>query len=110
MLGVLNFVLDTGEAREIVRRLMAAVPSGSFLVLTHPTCDADLGGEGNARAMEFWNENAKPPITARGRDEIAAFLDGLELVEPGLVPCSHWRPESASPAVVPQFGAVAVKP
>ncbi|BCM71020.1 hypothetical protein EASAB2608_06354 [Streptomyces sp. EAS-AB2608] len=110
LLGVLNFVPDTGAAREIVRRLLAAVPAGSHLVLTHPTYDADVGGAGNVAAMEFWNAHAAPPITARGRAEIAAFLDGLELVEPGLVPCSQWRAESASTAPVPQFGAVAGKP
>ncbi|GAA0922534.1 SAM-dependent methyltransferase [Streptomyces thermoalcalitolerans] len=109
MLGILNFVLDTDKARDIVRRIMAAVPSGSFLVLTHPTFDADLGGEGNVAAMEFWNQNATPPITARSRAEVASFLEGLDLVEPGLVPCSRWRADG-SPAVVPQFGAVAVKP
>ncbi|MGX4688509.1 SAM-dependent methyltransferase [Streptomyces sp. JNUCC 63] len=110
MLGVLNFVMDTDKARDIVRRVMAAVPSGSFLVLTHPTFDADLGGEGNVAAMEFWNKNAIPPIIARPRAEVAAFFEGLDLVEPGLVPCSQWRADAGSPAAVPQFGAVAVKP
>ncbi|MFI9154999.1 SAM-dependent methyltransferase [Streptomyces sp. NPDC053367] len=109
MLGVLNFVPDTDQAREIVRRVMAAVPSGSFLVLTHPTFDADLGGEGNVAAMEFWNAHATPPITARPREEVAGFFAGLDLLEPGLVPCSRWRAEAHAP-VVPQFGAVAVKP
>ncbi|MCS0599767.1 SAM-dependent methyltransferase [Streptomyces sp. LP11] len=108
LLGILNFVLDTDEAREIVRRLVAAVPSGSHLVLTHPTYDADVGGEGNVPAMEFWNAHATPPITARTRAEIASFLAGLDLVEPGLVPCSRWRAEPGAGAV-PQFGAVAVK-
>ncbi|WP_436846256.1 SAM-dependent methyltransferase [Streptomyces shenzhenensis] len=110
MLGILNFVLDTDKARDIVRRVMAAVPSGSFLVLTHPTFDAEFGGAGNVAAMEFWNENATPPIIARAKTEVAAFLDGLDLLEPGLVPCSQWRAGPDSPAVVPQFGAVAVKP
>ena len=110
MLGILNFILDTEDAREVVRRVMASVPSGSFLVLTHPTFDADLGGEGNIPAMTFWNENATPPITARSREDVAAFFEGLDLLDPGLVPCSRWRPDSDSPAVVPQFGAVAVKP
>ncbi|MEV5313172.1 MULTISPECIES: SAM-dependent methyltransferase [unclassified Streptomyces] len=110
MLGILNFVLDTDKAREIARRVMAAVPSGSFLVLTHPTFEPELGGEGQIPAMEFWNENATPPITARSRADIAAFFDGLEFLEPGLVSCSRWRAESAAPVVVPQFGAVAVKP
>ncbi|MET9381364.1 SAM-dependent methyltransferase [Streptomyces sp. NPDC002928] len=110
MLGILNFVLDSERAREVVRRIMAAVPSGSYLALTHPTFDADLGGTGNIPAMTYWNEHATPPITARGRAEIAAFLDGLELLEPGLVPCSQWRAGPDSPDAVPQFGAVAVKP
>ncbi|MGW3497925.1 SAM-dependent methyltransferase [Streptomyces sp. NPDC001020] len=110
MLGIMNFVLDTGTARDIVRCVMGAAPSGSFLALTHPTFDADLGGEGNVPAMTFWNENATPPITARPRAAVAAFFEGLELVEPGLVPCSQWRPDAGSPAAVPQFGAVAMKP
>ncbi|GGQ22402.1 hypothetical protein GCM10010266_52050 [Streptomyces griseomycini] len=110
MLGILNFVLDTGKARSIVRRVMAAVPSGSFLVLTHPTFDPEVGGEDQVPAMKFWNENATPPITARGAADIAAFLEGLEPVEPGLVSCSQWHAASGSAVVVPQYGAVAVKP
>jgi O-methyltransferase involved in polyketide biosynthesis len=110
MLGILNFVLATGQAQDIVRRIMASVPSGSYLVLTHPTTDSDLDGEGNIEAMKFWNENATPPITARPRAEVAAFFDGLDLLDPGLVSCARWRPESGSEAVLPQFGAVAVKP
>lgn len=110
MLGILNFVLDTEEALRIVRRVMAAVPSGSYLVMTHPTHDAELGGEGQIPAMKFWNENATPPVTARSGAEIASFLDGLEMLEPGMVSCSAWRAELQSPVVVPQYGAVAVKP
>ncbi|MFR0355865.1 SAM-dependent methyltransferase [Streptomyces sediminimaris] len=110
MLGVLNFVPDTGEARDIVRRVMAGTPSGSFLVLTHPTFDPELGGAGQIPAMKFWNDNATPPITARGGADVAAFFEGLDLLEPGLVSCSRWRAGSGTPAVVPQYGAVAVKP
>ncbi|MFD3331410.1 SAM-dependent methyltransferase [Streptomyces sp. NPDC058700] len=111
MLGILNFVLDTDEARSIVRTLMGAVPSGSYLVLTHPTLEPELGGEGNEAAMAFWNENATPPITARSRAEFASFLDGLDVLEPGIVSCARWRPASAETgAAVAQFGAVGRKP
>jgi O-methyltransferase involved in polyketide biosynthesis len=109
MLGILNFVRDTAEARDIARQVMAAVPPGSFLALTHPTFDAEVGGEGNIEAMRFWNENATPPITARGHAEIASFFDGLDLLAPGLVPCSLWHADDRARAV-PQYGAVAVKP
>ncbi|MGH3341984.1 MAG: SAM-dependent methyltransferase [Carbonactinosporaceae bacterium] len=113
LLGLLNFVLDTDEAQAIVQRLLEAVPSGSYLVLTHPTLE--LGGGANAEAMRFWNENAKPPITARSSREIARFLDGLEVLEPGMVSCSRWRPELEgaephAPPEVAQFGAVGRKP
>ncbi|MFD8013194.1 SAM-dependent methyltransferase [Streptomyces sp. NPDC058955] len=108
MLGLLNFVMDTEEARSIVRTLMAAVPSGSHLVLTHPTLEPELGGEGNKEAMAFWNENATPPITARTREEFTSFFDGLELLAPGVVSCARWgAPEAAA---VAQFGAVGRKP
>ncbi|MET9758960.1 SAM-dependent methyltransferase [Streptomyces sp. NPDC006372] len=110
MLGILNFVLDAEKARDIVRRVMAAVPSGSFLVLTHPTFDDELGGAGQIPAMKFWNENATPPITARAGADIAAFFESLELLEPGMVSCGQWRAEPGSAVLVPQYGAVAVKP
>jgi O-methyltransferase involved in polyketide biosynthesis len=110
LLGIMNFVLDTAQARSIVQRLLRAVPSGSYLALTHPTLE--LGGDGNAEAMRFWNENAKPPITARTRAELATFLDSLELLEPGLVSCTQWRQESGDVhvPVLPQYGALARKP
>ncbi|MFJ8822387.1 SAM-dependent methyltransferase [Streptomyces sp. NPDC102467] len=109
LLGILNFVLDTEEATSIVRRLVEALPPGSYVVLTHPTLE--LGGEGNEAAMKFWNENATPPITARTGAEVAAFLDGLDIIEPGLVSCARWR--TAGPEEGPQvaqFGVVARKP
>ena len=112
MLGILNFVLDSAEAEVTVNHLMEAVPSGSYLVISHPT--TELGGEANAEAMRFWNEHAKPPITARTGAEIVRFFTGLELVEPGLVPCSQWRPDpvdsgQAAPTV-PLYAGVARKP
>jgi hypothetical protein len=111
LLGILNFVLDGAEAQAIARRLVAALPSGSFLVLTHPTTQPELGGDLQLEAMAFWNKNAKPPVTARSSEEIARYFDGLTLLEPGLVSCSQWRPgPGEEPTVVPQLGAVAQKP
>ncbi|MFD9504641.1 SAM-dependent methyltransferase [Streptomyces sp. NPDC060035] len=109
MLGILNFVLDTDEARSVVAGLMDPLPSGSHLVLTHPTLE--LGGEGNEAAMRFWNKNATPPITARSRFEFVSFLDGLDILDPGIVSCSRWRADgrTGGPEVA-QFGAVGRKP
>ncbi|WP_131102870.1 SAM-dependent methyltransferase [Streptomonospora litoralis] len=111
LLGVLNFVLDTEEAAAVVGRLVDALPPGSHVALTHPTLE--MGGEANAAAMEFWNENATPPITPRTVAEISAFVDGLEILEPGVVSCAEWRPDSAEadggPQRVAQVGIVARK-
>jgi hypothetical protein len=110
MLGILNFVLDDAEAATALGHLMAAVPSGSYLVVSHPT--TELGGEANKQAMEFWNQHATPPITARGRDRIVRFFDGLTLVEPGVVPIAQWRPDP-EPRYVPEvalYAGVARKP
>ncbi|AEH07648.1 protein of unknown function DUF574 [Candidatus Protofrankia datiscae] len=110
-LGSLNFILDTDTAVAVVDHLIDHVPSGSYLVVAHPT--HELGGEANAASMRHWNEHATPPITPRSRDEVARFFHGLELLEPGIVSCSRWRPDPAPagglPPEVPQFGAVARK-
>jgi hypothetical protein len=112
MLGILNFVMDTDEAQAIVDRLMGATPAGSYLALTHPT--EELGGEANVEAMAFWNEHATPKIRARSGAEVARFFEGLELLEPGLVSCSQWRPGAEetgdATAQIPQYAAVARKP
>jgi hypothetical protein len=110
MLGILNFILDDAEAATVVNHLMEAVPSGSYVVVSHPT--TELGGEANAQAMEFWNEHATPPITARARDQIVRFFDGLELIEPGVVPVAQWRPDAGllhAPEVA-LYAGVARKP
>ncbi|MDG4832880.1 SAM-dependent methyltransferase [Solwaraspora sp. WMMD1047] len=112
LLGVVNFIPDTGQAQTIIDRLLAAVPAGSYLALTHPT--TELGGEGNVEAMKFYNEHATPKICARTGAEIGRFVEQLELVEPGLVSCAMWRaepnPDGSPPARVPQYGVVGRKP
>jgi O-methyltransferase involved in polyketide biosynthesis len=110
LLGILNFVIDDDEARAIVKRLLDALPPGSYLAIAHAS--NEVNAEEAEAARRFWNENAKPPITFRTADEIARFFDGLELLEPGVVSCSRWRPTPAdleSPEV-DQFCGVARKP
>jgi len=107
MLGILNFVLDDAEAGRIVAKLVEAVPPGSYLAITHPT--VELGGEQNVPAMEFYNKRARPRIRARDRAQIAAFVDGLDLVEPGLISAPRWRAGSEV-AEVPLWAVVARKP
>jgi hypothetical protein len=111
MLGILNHIVDDDQAHAVVNRLLDAVPSGSYLVIGHPT--AEVHGEAMEESMRLWNERGGTPIVARNRTELARFFDRLELLEPGVVSCSRWRPETGGadlPAEVSEFCAVGRKP
>lgn len=111
MLGVLWHVADNDEAYGLVGRLLDAVPAGSHLAIAHPTIE--VTGERMARAIEHWNEFGKPPGIHRTPAEIEGFFDGLELVPPGIVSCTRWRPEASpfgEPAEMDQFCGVGRKP
>ena len=91
MLGILPFIGDDNEAKAIVTRLLAAVPAGSYLAVTHST--SEVSGERVIEAVRQWNQVAPTPYRLRSPEQIAAFFEGLELIEPGVVPCPRWRPE-----------------
>ncbi|MET9504827.1 hypothetical protein ABZY42_24425 [Streptomyces sp. NPDC006622] len=64
--GVLDFLPDGEAARDVVRRVMAAVPSNSHLVLTHPTHDSPLGGERQIPAAGRFSAPWTPPAGSTG--------------------------------------------
>ncbi|GAA2590766.1 SAM-dependent methyltransferase [Actinomadura fulvescens] len=111
MLGVLWHVMDDAEAQSIVDRLLDEVPAGSYLAIAHPTIE--VTGERMAEAIRQWNRFGKPPGKHRGPAELARFFDRLELVEPGIVSCTLWRPEATpfgEPEPIDQFCGVGRKP
>ena len=109
LLGVVIFLEDDEEAYGITRRLMEALPSGSHLVLSHTITRPDLPDVD--AAVAFWNEHGTPKLTQRTPEQMAPFFDGLELLEPGIVSCSRWRPdgEGPQPDEVAMFGGVGRK-
>ncbi|MET9520096.1 SAM-dependent methyltransferase [Streptomyces sp. NPDC002994] len=111
LLGVVIFLEDDAQAYGIVRRLMDALPSGSHLVLSHTITDPAMPDVD--AAVAFWNEHGTPKLTQRTPDQVTRFFDGLELLAPGVVSCSRWRPEpdtNGVPAEVAMFSGVARKP
>jgi hypothetical protein len=111
LLGILHFIPDTDEAYAIVDKLIDAVPPKSYLALTHATLE--LGGQANAEAQASWNEKAAVPLTPRTKQQIARFFQDLELLEPGIVTMTQWRPDEATrqlPAEVAGYCAVGRKP
>jgi hypothetical protein len=91
LLGVVNHVMDSDEAHAVVSRLVAALPSGSYLALSHST--AEIHGEPMHEVMRELTKRGGTPIRARTRDELIRFFAGMELLTPGVVSCSHWRPD-----------------
>jgi O-methyltransferase involved in polyketide biosynthesis len=90
LMGILGLVSDYDQTRSIVNRLMAALPPGSYLALYDGTdtdrAYAEAIGRYNARSGAI-------PYTPRSPERISRYFDGLELLEPGVVTVSRWRPE-----------------
>jgi hypothetical protein len=110
LLGVLHLIQDAEDPWDIVARLMAAMPPGSYLTISHPAIDIH---QSQANAQRVYNERVATPQTLRTREQVARFFGGLELVDPGLVQVHQWRPgpgDSAPEGTVSAHGAVARKP
>jgi hypothetical protein len=109
LMGLLGHVADLDEARAIVARLMADTTSGSYLVLA----DGTDSGAAHRKAADQYAETGAVPYRLRTVEQLRGYLDGLELVEPGLVPVTQWRPDPVEVGAIQpiaQYGAVARKP
>jgi hypothetical protein len=110
LIAILMYIRDEENPWGLVSTLMDALPSGSYLALTHPTADFNPDEVAGAVAA---TEQGGISFTVRGQAGVSAFFDGLGLVDPGVVPILAWRPEGA-PADDPRsayyYGAVGRKP
>ena len=107
LVSALVHLPTTAAAAQAVSTLMAAVSSGSYTVLHHMANDLDPA---MPAALRHWNKTASTPMTLRSRADIHSFVAGLELVAPGVVPVTEWRPEGTPAPQVPVHGVVARKP
>jgi O-methyltransferase involved in polyketide biosynthesis len=108
LLGILGHVGDDDEARSIVRRLAGALPPGSYLALS----DGANTSRAREEAHQRYSQTGAVPYHLRSPEQITAFFDGLELLPPGVVPVSQWRPDPSPfgpPGHVDTFGGVARK-
>jgi hypothetical protein len=95
MLFVLHAIADADDPYAIVGRLLDAVPSGSYLVVSHGASDL-LDGETTQAVADSWVSSAQQRVTGRSREQVARFFTGTDLVEPGLVTLGDWRPDPGS--------------
>ncbi|HLI37859.1 MAG TPA: SAM-dependent methyltransferase [Streptosporangiaceae bacterium] len=111
LLGILHCIPDEDDPAGIVARLMAAVPPGSYLVISHPAKDVTASQMG--RATRDYNAVARDPVTMRTHAEVCRFFEGLHLVEPGVVQLHRWRPDAGSAGTdreLANYGGVGRKP
>jgi hypothetical protein len=110
LIAVLHLIRDEDNPRQIIDQLMAAVPPGSSLSISHVPSDMHMGQMSDM--SDRLNRLLAQPSTYRSRAEVTAFFDGLELVEPGVTPIQQWRPATPqdASAVAAMWGGVAFKP
>ncbi|GAB3692340.1 SAM-dependent methyltransferase [Nocardiopsis oceani] len=109
IMGTLGHFPADEETYALARTYVDAMPSGSYLAL----CDSTDTSQQIIDAAAAWNENAAQPIYLRTPEQIEAFFDGLQLLEPGVVSVPLWRPGHSDIGVVcdvAQYGGVARKP
>jgi hypothetical protein len=99
LMAVLQHVGGTYDPYAIIGELMAALPAGSYLALSHPASDIDA--EGMVKMAVVLNKMMAEKVTFRDQGEVAGFFAGLDLVDPGLVQASKWRPDTESEAASP---------
>ena len=102
MMGTLNFVHDADDPHGIVACLLDAMPSGSCLAVAHASYDLEAANM--ADAAERLSKALREPYVVRSKAEVSRFFDGLDLLEPGLVPIDQWRPTETRPAPAPPTG------
>lgn len=113
LMGVMGHVGNPGEdddgvAGGIVDRLKEALPSGGYLVMYEGT-NSDPAQD---NALRQYNESGAVPYRVRRPEQVVRFFDGLDVVDPGVVPMHEWRPDpdTVNPPVVPAFAGVGRKP
>jgi SAM-dependent methyltransferase len=97
LLAVLHFVSDKSDPAGIVATLRDSLAPGSYFVIGHVTGDK-VPGNILDRGLATWKRTSAD-IWPRRREQILRFFDGLDLVEPGLVPEYAWRQEPAEGTV-----------
>lgn len=109
LIAVLHFIPDSDRPGEIVGAYLDRSAPGSFVALSHADDDKDLPAE-QARMLEEYRKSTRVPFVHRGQNEVAAWLDGLELEPPGIVQTNEWHPDEKAVPILRTHGVVARKP
>ena len=90
LVAIMHFIRDTEDPGSIVAGLIDALPSGSYLVLSHAASD-HWSEEGLARLLNPEAQAQHGALRPRSRADLAGYTRALELLEPGIVSAAEWR-------------------
>ncbi len=109
ILAVMHLIADADDPGGIVSRLMNGVVPGSYLALSAATNDFDTDRVNQATG-EFNSARVATQFTPRTHAEISRYFDGLDLLDPGLVPVARWRAPADLAQGLTWYAGVARKP
>jgi hypothetical protein len=92
LLMILHVIPDSDDPYALVAEVMDALPSGSYLAVSHLGSDL-LEGEAKQGFEDIVSRQAQQQYIGRTREQVARFLEGTDLLEPGLVRVEEWRPD-----------------
>lgn len=104
LMSVLHYLPDIDRAAAVVRGLRARLAPGSLLAFSHVTTDG-LDGPQRDRYEQMLAAR-QVDVYARTREQIEELATGLDLVEPGIVPVSRWRPTGRPAGAIAAYGVV----
>jgi hypothetical protein len=112
--AVLHFIPDDATVMRTVRILRDAMPSGSYLILSHASHNG-VPDEVIAPILALYAKSVST-LKYRPMEDVVRYFEGLDVVAPGIVPTPGWRPESEDDVLVDHperaltLGGVARKP
>jgi hypothetical protein len=113
LIAVMHFIPDEDDPWALAARLLAALPSGSYLALSHLTGDFDPAAWAGVVAVY---RRSGVTMQVRPKPDVERFFAGLDLIDPGVVSLPQWRPDPSdvgrppTDAAVSVYGGVARKP
>jgi hypothetical protein len=92
LIAILHAIPEADDPHAIVATLMDAAAPGSYLAISHGSSDL-MDAAAREGFEDIMSRMAQQRFTLRGREQVARFFTGADLVDPGLVPLEEWRPD-----------------
>ncbi|HEY6798456.1 MAG TPA: SAM-dependent methyltransferase [Kineosporiaceae bacterium] len=97
MVAVLHFLTDEDDPAATVAAFRSVMAPGGCVVVSHATPGPALQADAVRQAVTVYRELTGAPCTPRTSQELAGLLAGFDVLAPGLVPVSSWRPPGRTP-------------